>query len=131
MIKFIKHYFEHRDERGYLKGLLNKGKWEEVNLIFSNSGTIRGKHYHKKTYEVFIILEGEVQVALQKVNRGKLVGDEVKISVKEGDVFLIEPFIQHTFFVLKDSKWINVLSKKINPDNPDIHKILNVGKENR
>jgi len=131
MIKFIKHYFEHTDERGYLKGLLNEGKWEEINLIFSNSGAVRGKHYHEKTYEVFIILEGEIQVLLQKVDNEKLVGDEVKTLVKEGDVFLIEPFTQHTFFVLKDSKWINVLSRKINPDNPDIHSILNVGKENR
>jgi len=121
MFKFCLPYFEHNDDRGFIKGLINEGEWKEVNLIFSKAGTIRGGHYHKKTYEAFIILKGEVEIVLNKIENERLTEEVVKVLVKEGDVFILDPFIYHTFYVLKDAQWINLLSEKINPENPDIH----------
>lgn len=122
MLKLIKRYFMHTDKRGTLEGLVNFGEWKEINLISSLAGVERGNHYHKETLELFIILEGEINVILEKVKDGKLIGNKIEMIVKGGDVFLIDPFINHTFRVLDEAKWLNVLSKKIDSQNPDIHK---------
>ena len=52
MYKIIKNYFNHKDERGEIKGLVNFGSWEEINYITSIEGTVRGGHYHKNTKEL-------------------------------------------------------------------------------
>ncbi len=104
------------DERGTFSNLITFGVWKEANLITSNAGTVRGNHYHIKATEVFIILDGEVEVYLQKVENGKNIGEIERHVVKGGDVFLIKPYINHTFFVKKDSKWINLLSELFDKD---------------
>ena len=125
MLKVINRYFMHKDKRGALEGLVNFGEWKEINLISSLAGVERGDHYHKETLELFIILEGKINVILEKVKDGKLVGSKTERIVKRGDVFLIDPFVNHTFRILDEAKWINVLSKKIDPKNPDIHEASN------
>ena len=102
MLKVIKRYFMHKDKRGTLEGLINFGEWKEINLISSLAGIERGKHYHKETLELFIILEGKINVILEKIKDGKLVGSKTERIVKEGDVFLIDPFVNHTFRVLDE-----------------------------
>jgi len=104
------------DERGTFSNLITFGVWKEANLITSKAGTVRGNHYHVKATEVFIILDGEVEVYLQKVENGKNIGEIERHVVKGGDVFLIKPYINHTFFVKKDSKWINLLSELFDKD---------------
>ena len=47
------------------------------------------------------------------------------LNVQEGDVFLIKKNVNHIFETIEYSKWINVLSKKLNKDKPDIHRIIN------
>lgn len=123
MIKFIKNYFEHRDERGLIKGLINFGCWEEINIIESDRGVIRGNHYHKKTQEVFIILKGKIRVSLQRVENNSLVGKIDKYIVKKGDIFLVEKNVMHSFEVLQKSIWINILSKRIDKKRPDIFRL--------
>lgn len=104
------------DERGTFSTLINFGVWKEANLITSKAGTIRGNHFHKIATEVFIIITGEVEIHLQRVENGKKVGEREVYVVNEGDVFLIEPYVNHTFFVKKDSKWINLLSELFDKD---------------
>lgn len=125
MIEFIDRYFSHNDERGTLEGLVNFGTWKEINIIDSEPGVERGNHYHKETIELFIILDGEILVTVQKVDDGKLTGDTEKVKVKEGDVFLIKPMHNHVFSILQKSRWINVLSKHIDDTNKDIHRVKN------
>ena len=123
MIQIIKRYFTDRDERGKFEGLINFGNWKEFNIVETNANVIRGNHYHKKTKEVFIILEGLVKVTVQNIVKNKLTGDTEEKVLKSGDVILIEPFINHIFYTLEKSKWINILSHSIQKDNPDIHRI--------
>ncbi|NOT77556.1 MAG: cupin domain-containing protein [Bacteriovoracaceae bacterium] len=118
MIKFIENYFAHSDERGSIKGLFNFGTWEEGNLITSNAGTIRGGHYHKGTNELFIILDGRIEITTKELGGDK----EVVSVVTTGDVFFIEPNIVHTFKCIEDSRWINVLSKKMEQVSPDFYR---------
>ena len=123
MIEFIKNYFNYSDSRGAIKGIINEGSWQEINQISSKSGAIRGDHFHKETKELFIILDGEIDISLQRVKNNKKTGLVKQLVVKAGDVFLIEPFILHTFTIVKDAKWLNVLSKRIETDNPDIFRL--------
>ena len=125
MIEFIPNYFELSDDRGSFHGLVNFGTWKEVNIICSEAGTIRGNHYHKNTDELFIILEGKIRITLQAVFSDEELDAEKKtVDVQTGDVFKIEKNVNHIFETIEYSKWINVLSQKLNKDKPDIHRIV-------
>ena len=125
MIEFINNYFNYSDERGSINGLVNFGNWKEINIISSDAGTIRGNHYHKDIDELFLVLEGKIRINLQKVLNNKVLDNEMKtFIVSEGDVFLIKKNVNHIFETIENSKWINVLSQKVNKDTPDIHRIL-------
>ncbi len=125
MIKFVNHYFEHDDPRGSIIGIINQGNWKEVNLITSLKDCIRGNHYHKKTTELFFILEGEIEVISQYVVHDTFSGDPAHFIVRSGDVFFVEPYYNHTFIVREDSKWINLLSEPMDTSSPDIHRVTN------
>lgn len=130
MIKMIDRYFTYKDERGSLEGIINFGEWKELNIIESCSDTIRGNHYHKNTSELFIILDGEIKVITQKVINEELVRKPSEKIVKAGDAFIVEPMINHTFYIIKNSRWINVLSNPLDKHNPDLHRIKSIGNIN-
>ncbi len=123
MVERIERYFIHNDERGTIEGIINKGCWKEINIITSSGSILRGGHYHKETQEMFIILDGEVIVKAQKVENGKLTSEVMEFHARTGDVFIVNPNVVHTFQVEVYSKWLNALSKIIDPKNPDIHRI--------
>ena len=123
MIEFISHYFQYYDERGSIIGLVNFGNWKELNIIESESGEIRGNHYHKNTDELFIILDGMIKIQVQEVSEGVLVNNMQEFNVKQGDVFLIKKNINHTFEILETSRWINALSIRTDENDPDIIRI--------
>ena len=123
MITFIDRYFVHNDERGTLEGLVNFGNWKEINMIISEAGVERGNHYHKVTIELFIILDGEIRVTVQKVENARLVGNAKEVNVKKGDVFIINPLVNHVFYIEQNSRWMNVLSKPLGTDNQDIFRV--------
>jgi dTDP-4-dehydrorhamnose 3,5-epimerase-like enzyme len=126
MIKFITPYFSHTDSRGSIKGLIQSGLWEEVNLIFSMKDTIRGGHYHKITKELFVVLSGKIEVTVQKVAEGKLDGEPSTVIANTGDVFLVEPLVNHTFRCIEDSQWMNLLSKKMDKDRMDFYRLSSI-----
>lgn len=123
MIKFIKTHFKNSDNRGHKSGIINEGNWKELCMTEAKQGTIRSNHYHSSTKELFIILEGEVDVTLQQVDYQKIIGDTESHIVKKNDIFIIEPCTNHIFNIIKSAKWISALSNKLDTDNPDIHKL--------
>jgi len=123
MIQFVDRYFSSSDDRGFLEGLINFGTWEEVNFVYSDKGSIRGNHYHKSTKEAFIILSGNIVATFQKVQDGKLIGDNLIYKVDKRKVFIIEPMVNHVFFVEESAEWINLLSCKMSSNSPDFYRI--------
>jgi dTDP-4-dehydrorhamnose 3,5-epimerase-like enzyme len=124
MIRILEPYFLFEDERGYLKGLINFGRWSEINLIYSGAKTIRGNHYHKETEEVFIILEGKIKVILYEVCDNIInINSKKEFIFEKEQAFLIEKNVLHVFEILEDAKWINILSKKTDSKKPDFYKI--------
>jgi len=121
MIIFLKNYVVKEDSRGIMKGLVNQGKWEELNFFSTFAGQVRGNHYHKKTDELFIILKGKIEIEWSKVDlKGETIHNLNKTTVKMGDVFIIKKNIRHIFNILEDSEWINGLSQKMDEIHPDI-----------
>lgn len=123
MIKFFESYFKHKDKRGSILGIINQGNWEEINLIKSKKGSSRGGHFHKYTRELFYILKGKIEIKIQEIKNKELVGEQKTINVNSNEIFLIEPNHIHTFKVIEDAEWINILSKKIDKKNPDIFRL--------
>jgi len=115
----ISPYFYFKDPRGSLLGIFQDRKFEEMNYIESKKGTERGNHYHKKIEETFFIIEGKVRVFLKDIKTGL----EKEFIAEGGDTFMIRPNTVHTFHVLKDSKWINMLSESMAEGAKDMYKL--------
>jgi len=114
----ISPYFYFKDERGRIHGIIRGYSWEEINYVESLKQQVRGNHYHKKTVEGFYIIEGEIKVILKELPEGK----NKEFIVTAGDAFMIKPGTLHTFEILEDSKWINMLSKPMGDVDKDIFK---------
>jgi dTDP-4-dehydrorhamnose 3,5-epimerase len=89
------------DKRGSLKKIIMKSqlkeneKIEEVYLLYSEKGSIRGNHYHKKTLEYFVVVSGKTKVALKNLNTGTL--EELYISAEDNVILKVPPLVVHAF----------------------------------
>ena len=115
-MKLLAPYMKNSDSRGTFTGIINSGVWEEINIIETEEGCIRGGHYHKVTLELFYILSGTIEVEVAKE------GVEKEIHrIGGGEIFVIEPFEVHTFRCLTKCVWMNALSKKMDASNMDFY----------
>lgn len=111
-------YATHADARGRFRGLTRDG-WAEVNFIETRAGEVRGNHYHRETRELFFIVSGDVQIEVKDLATGQ----RTEFVARAGDIFVIEPMELHIFRVLTDAQWINMLSRPMDPDHPDLHRV--------
>lgn len=119
-MKLLKPYMEKRDERGGVLGLFNQFPLEEVNLISSVKGAIRGNHYHINTREFFYLVSGEIHLSVMTTDQN-VVFDDVLTT---GSIFIIEPYEVHTVTALSDAQWINGLDRLFSDKNPDFHVVV-------
>lgn len=111
-------YVKRSDDRGGFWGITQE-RWAEVNFVETAAGQVRGNHYHKETRELFFIISGEIEIVVTDLRSG----ERTEISVKKGDIFIIEPFELHTFRTKTDAQWLNMLSKPHDPQAPDFHQV--------
>lgn len=110
-------YQAHSDARGSFRGLTREA-WSEVNFIETRAGQVRGNHYHAETRELFFIVRGEIRVEVEHLETG----ERTEFTAGAGDIFVIEPMEFHVFRTLTDAQWINMLSRPMDPDRPDLHR---------
>ena len=110
----IEPYRQFADARGRMLGVINDGQWEEINFIETAAGQVRGGHLHRETRELFLIISGTIRVRIVRD------GVETLHTFGAGDVFVVEPGEAHWFESLTSCTWINVLSKRIDQNCPDI-----------
>lgn len=89
LYKLLNADFEHEDDRGKLVQLVHDG-YKQVNILYSNKGTLRGRHYHKISNEAFYVISGSVNVKLSRD------GVTEQVIFKKGDFFLIPPYTMHS-----------------------------------
>lgn len=112
LYKFLDTDFEHEDSRGKLVQLVHDG-YKQVNILYSNKGTFRGKHYHKISNEVFYVISGSVFVEL---SRG---GVDERVSFKTGDFFLIPPYTTHSLSFSEDCIMAAIYDIPVEKENGD------------
>ena len=101
LIKRIQTDFSFQDDRGYLVQLVHRG-YNQVNVIKSNKGVIRGGHYHKKNDEVFYVISGEVHL------RAKKDGVEEKCVFYQGEFFLVPKYTIHEFYYPEETLCVSM-----------------------
>ena len=116
-MRIFQSYKRIEDGRGAFLGIINSGNWEEINYIETKAGQTRGGHYHKDTLELFFIVEGVIDVSVHDIDGNS----RQSLTVMKGSILIIDPKEVHTFVCRTDSKWINVLSKRIDDQFHDIH----------
>ena len=116
-MKRLKSNFKFSDKRGLFIEVWKSKRWKRMNYLFCKKGYIRGGHYHKKSSELFFIIEGacEVNVINLKTNKKN------KLKVKAEDIFVIEPYELHYIKALRDSKIIAVLDTLGNSSRYDMY----------
>ena len=96
LISILKPDFIFDDERGKLIQLVHQG-YSQFNIVFSNKGVHRGGHYHKDNSEVFYVISGSFKMAVTQN------GQSEKYFFQKGDMFLVPPYVVHSFNYLEDT----------------------------
>lgn len=117
------------DERGFLKKVFKKSffdinnKVEEVYVLYSYKGSVRGNHYHKVNTECFFIISGTAKVAIQNIKTGHY--NEMEIDCKDNILIIVHPFIAHAFKNEKDEELIilAIATKEYDPMEKDTYKL--------
>ncbi len=106
MIKILTPDFVFEDERGTLVQLVHEG-YNQINVVTSKAGVIRGNHCHRLNREGFYVVEGSFTV---NVHKGS---EKASHTFKKGDMFLIEPEVMHSFIYLEDTTLIGFYDKGV------------------
>ena len=118
-MEFLDQYVINEDDRGSFKGIVNKYGWGEINIIRTVSGVTRGNHYHRFTKELFFILEGRIHVVIRNI----VTNEEWDFVATSNRAFIVDPYELHRFDTLEDSVWLNMLSHRLDKDQPDFVKV--------
>jgi dTDP-4-dehydrorhamnose 3,5-epimerase len=85
----------YKDIRGELKKVFVKSMLsteksiEEIYVLHTKKGSVRGNHYHKQNVEFFTVIKGTATIALKYIGDGEAVilkvsaGDDIVIKVPE------------------------------------------------
>lgn len=90
----------------------------QINVSYSYPGTIRAFHRHKKQYDNWFVVKGNMEVAIYNEE----LGDLGVFSLGEGDpVLSIAPGLWHGFKTLGNEEVILLyyVTNKYDPNNPD------------
>jgi dTDP-4-dehydrorhamnose 3,5-epimerase-like enzyme len=110
MYKCLDPDFVHKDFRGTLVQLIHSG-YQQVNVLTSRKGVIRGNHYHKKSVEAFYIIQGSVDVIFGREN------ESAEKHFESGAFFQIYPNVQHTMRFPEDCVMLQLYDRHIESSN--------------
>lgn len=117
-----------RDKRGSLKKIAMKSRIgmdiEEIYVLYSNKGAVRGNHYHKETIEYFTVLEGIAVFSMKDLDTGD--SETVKISSDDNIIVKVPVNVVHAFRNDDDKPMVMlaVSSREYNPDDDDTYPMV-------
>lgn len=91
----------YEDFRGELKKVFKKTMLsdhksiEEIYVLYTNKGGIRGNHYHKRNIEFFTVLKGIATIALKDLEKGE--ADFLRVSASDDIVIKVPENVVHGF----------------------------------
>lgn len=109
LIEYMQADFQLENENGLLVQLVHDG-WNQVNVIFSEAGRVRGGHYHKYNEECFYVYSGRFRLKVRKDETAE------EYEMKAGDMFCVKPYVYHTFEYLERTLLVSMYSKGVELD---------------
>ena len=106
LITYLKPDFVFENDAGSLKQLVHDG-WKQVNVITSRAGSVRGGHYHKYNREGFYVVKGRFFLTVWEKEACE------EYEMKEGDMFLIPPYVFHTFEYREETLLVSLYSEGV------------------
>ena len=95
------------DDRGKILNYYLKNKVNQVGLIDSKKGTVRGNHYHPEQLQTCILIKGSYISVTKNLKDDNSVLESRLI--KEGEISIINPYIAHTMVFIEDSVFVNLV----------------------
>lgn len=108
LIEILKPDFKFGDERGSLVQIVHEG-YTQINIARSVSGAVRGNHFHAENRETFYVVEGKFRLEVHK----KGSSNSEKYVFGNGDMFIINKGVVHTFTYIDDSLLVVMYDKGI------------------
>lgn len=107
LIEILTPDFTFTDDRGTITQIVHEG-YSQVNAVFTKAGKIRGNfHYHAHTKELFYIIKGKIQFT------AKLCGKTEEYIFSDGDMFLVNENVRHTFLYLEDTYLVGLYTSPV------------------
>ncbi len=92
------------DERGTISDILET-TINHIGLITSKKGSIRGKHYHKKSTQYIFVISGKLESFTKDMNvENSKVESHILVP---GDLETVSPMLAHAHKALEDSVFLN------------------------
>lgn len=91
----------YRDARGelkkiFIKSMLGSDKTiEEIYVLYTGKGAVRGNHYHKNNVEFFTVIKGTATIALKDIGQGE--EEILKVSAEDDIVIKVPEYVAHGF----------------------------------
>ncbi len=70
--------------------LIDVAKTNDFGIVKAENIGVTGRHYHKKTTEVYHLISGELTLEIKE--KGK---EEKKVQLKSGDALVLQPYDIH------------------------------------
>lgn len=107
----------HEDERGAFVELMraSSSSWDfrQSNLSRSVEGVLRGLHFHRRQADLWLLLEGQIQVVLVDLRRrNHLESASIHLSAGHPETLLIPPGVAHGFLALTDCRLLYWVSEE-------------------
>jgi len=129
----IKKIIRHSDDRGYFSEIIKFGEEtfcevKQTNYSIAYPKVIKAFHWHKKQFDVWFPVKGNMQIVLYDIRKKSPTRGETQIICAGEDnpqLILIPPGVMHGYRVLgnKPAGLFYHTSEIYNPENPDEQRI--------
>ena len=97
-MKKLKIKINHKDNRGIISDILENENINAITLITIKKGSIRGNHYHKKTYEWNYVISGKMKLVTKKKGLKK------SVVLSPGEIAVTVPYEHHALVGISSCK---------------------------
>ncbi len=96
------------DERGVITDILS-GEMQNLGIITSKKGSVRGNHYHKAQTQYTYVLKGRIEMTTKDLREPNSVPKTATIS--EGELITHPAMVAHTYKALEDTVFLAITTK--------------------
>ncbi len=112
-MKRQKRKVDFKDRRGTIMDIFVREPYEHCVIVYSNKGSVRGNHFHKKSLQSDFMLFGRMQAYGRKQGSKKI----EKFVVKQNDVTYWEKGEAHEFIALEKCAFLSFVNGPRGGDN--------------